>query len=218
MSKKPNRERARRKFRNYLIFGAFQLHYAVYMALVSAALTTGLGWLVYHYNKVAARVVDVRALDPTDVEAQVLAQAFHRGDVHLLIGLIAFGVLLTAVLFFWQLMTTNRVAGPLFYVAHQIKRMQAGSLGSLHSLRKTDMLHQFFEVFRKYHETLRERARREADQFTRLADLAQKGGLSDVATELRGLAQQRQDSLRERMSGSMRVRDRPSLSGSLEGS
>lgn len=217
MSKKVQRGRARRKLRNYLIFGEFQLHYAGYMALLSAVLTSGLGWLVYHFNKIAARVVDVRALDPTDVEAQVLSAAFHRSDRHLLIGLILFGVLLTAVLFAWQIITTNRVAGPLHYVAHQIRRMQAGYLGTLHPLRKTDMLHGFFEVFRSMHDYMRERARREAEQFTRLADLAEKGGLSEVAVELRLLAQQRQDSLKERLSGTITVkaRERPSLSGSL---
>jgi hypothetical protein len=218
MKKNPNRGRARRKFRNYLLFGEFQLHYAVYMALLSGLLTTGLGWLVYHYNKVAARVVDVRALDPTDVEAQVLAAAFHRTDLHLLIGLVIFGVVLTAVLFLWQVITTNRVAGPLYYIAYNLRKMQGGSLGSLHPLRKTDMLHHFFEVFRKFHETMRERARREQDQFTRLADLAEKGGLKEVAHELRLLVQQRQDSLRERFSGEIRIKatERPSLSGSLD--
>lgn len=219
MKKNPNRGRARRKFRNYLLFGEFQLHYAVYMALLSAILTTGLGWLVYHYNKVAARVVDVRALDPTDVEAQVLAAAFHRTDVHLLIGLIIFGVVLTAVLFLWQVVTTNRVAGPLYYIAHQLRKMQGGSLGSLHPLRKTDMLHKFYEIFHKFHETMRERARREADQFARLADLAEKAGVKDVARELRLLHQQRQDSLRERFSGEIKLRatERPSMSGTLDG-
>lgn len=215
MSHKLNRGRARRKLRNYLVFGEFQLHYAGYMALLSATLTTGLGWLVYHFQRVASRVVDVRALDPTDVEAQVLSAAFHRSDRHLLIGLILFGVVLTAVLFAWQLFATNRVAGPLFYVAHQIRRMQGGHLGTLHPLRKSDMLHGFFEVYRQMHESMRERARREAEQFSRLAGLAEKGGLSEVAAELRLLAQQRNDSLKERLSGSIRTKDRPSLSGSL---
>jgi hypothetical protein len=216
MTKKPNRGRAKRKFRNYLIFGEFQLHYAVYMALVSAILTTGLGWLVYHFNRVATRVVDVRALDPTDVEAQVLAAAMRRSDRYLLIGLIIFGVVLTAVLFMWQIATTNRVAGPLYYIAHQIKRMQAGFLGTLHPLRKSDMLHQFFEIFRKFHDTQRERARREADQFNRLAELAHKGGLPDVAAELRLLAQQRTESLERRFSGQFRITERPSMSGTID--
>jgi hypothetical protein len=216
MIEKAKRGRARRKFRNYMIFGEYQLHYAVYMAMVSAVLTTGLGWLVYHFNKVATRVVDVRALDPTDVEAQVLAQAFRRTDQHLLIGLICFGVVLTAVLFAWQIITTNRVAGPLYYIAHQIRRMQSGFLGTLHPLRRTDMLHGFFEIFRSFHQSMRERTLREAEQLDRLASVADKAGQSALAAELKQLAQQRHDSLRERMSGSFRVRERPSLSGSLD--
>jgi hypothetical protein len=222
MSTKSKLRRGKRKLRNYLIFGEYQLHYAGYMALVSAVLTGGLGWLVYHFQKVAARVVDVRALDPTDVEAQVLSAAFHRSDRHLLIGLIIFGVLLAAVLFAWQIVTTNRVAGPLYYIAHQTRRMRAGYLGTLHPLRKSDMLHGFFETFRKMHDAMRERARREADQFTRLAELAAKAGQTEVEAELRMLAQQRLESLKDRpgfglTSGMVSARERPSLNGSLDG-
>mgnify|MGYP000623811040 CR=1 FL=1 len=53
MKQKPIQGRPRRKIRNFLIFGEYQLHYAGQMAMVSAALTAGLGWLVYHFNRVA---------------------------------------------------------------------------------------------------------------------------------------------------------------------
>lgn len=191
----PAAGRSRRKLRNYLIFGEYQLHYAGQMALVSAGLTAGLGWLVYHYNDVASSVVDVRTLDPTDAEAQALAAAIHRGGSHLLIGLIAFGIILPLVLAGWQIVTTHRVAGPLYYIAHQIKRMRDGFLGVLHPLRKGDMLHGFFETFREMHDAMRERARKEAEQLIQLADKVEKGEQTEVAAELRALAQQRLDSL-----------------------
>lgn len=196
MKQQPGSARSRRKVRNYLIFGEYQLHYAAQMALVSAALTAGLGWLVYHENRVASRVVDLRALDPSDVEAQVLAAAFHRSDHRLLLGLFAFGVILALVLAAWQIVTTHRVAGPLYYIAHQTRRIRDGFLGSLHPLRKSDMLHGFFETFREMQEAMREKARREAEQFAGLAEQAEKAGLEAMAAELRALSKQRLDSLR----------------------
>lgn len=196
MRQKPTDGRSQRRMRNFLIFDEFQLRYAGHMALVSAALTAALGWLVYHFNGVASRVVDLRALDPSDVEAQVLSAAFHRSERQLLIGLIIFGVVLTVVLAAWQIITTHRVAGPLYYIAHQAKRMRDGYLGALHPLRKGDMLHGFFETFRDMQEAMRERARREAEQFTRLAEQAEQGGLDKVAAELRALSVQRLDSLK----------------------
>lgn len=196
MKPQPGPGRSRRKIRNFLIYGEYQLHYAAQMVLVSVALTVGLGGLVYHENRVASRVVDLRALDPSDVEAQVLSSAFHRSDHRLLIGLVAFGVVLSLVLAAWQIVTTHRVAGPLYYIAHQTRRIRDGFLGSLHPLRKGDMLHGFFETFREMQEAMRERAKQEAEQFAGLAEQAEKAGLEAMAAELRGLSKQRQDSLR----------------------
>ncbi len=194
--------KSKRKVRNFLIYGEFQFHYAGYMALVSAALTAGLGALVFHFNREAARVVDVRALDPGDVEAQTLVQAFHRSERNLVIGLIVFGLLLAGVLAIWQIVTTHKVAGPLYYIAHQTRRIRDGFLGTLHPLRRGDMLHGFFETFREMHEAMRERARAEGAQLLRLAERAAAAGQAEVAAELRALAQQREESLRSATEGS----------------
>jgi hypothetical protein len=185
-----------RKVRNFLIFGEFQMYYAGYMAAVSVALTAGLGWLVYHFNSEAARVVDLRAFDPADIEAQTLAATFHRNERNLIIGLVAFGVVLAAVLAIWQIVTTHKVAGPLYYIAHQTKRIKDGFLGTLHPLRKGDMLHGFFETFRDMHGAMRDKAQKEAEQLTRLAGEAEKAGQGKIAEELRALAKQREDSLK----------------------
>ena len=188
--------KSKRKVKNFLIFGEFQFYYAFYMALVSAGLTSALGWLVYHFNKEASRVVDVRAFDPSDVEAQALAETFHRSERNLLIGLIVFGVVLAGVLAILQIVTTHKVSGPLYYIAHQTKRIRDGFLGTLHPLRKGDMLHGFFETFREMHAAMRERARAEQEQFTRLADQAEGTGQKPLAEELRALAKQREESLK----------------------
>lgn len=196
MTEQPRPGRSRRKLRNFLIFGEYQLHYAGQMALVSGILTAGLSWLVYHETRVASRVVDLRALDPSDVEAQVLSAAFHRSDHRLLIGLFIFGVVLALVLAAWQIMTTHRVAGPLYYISYQTRHIRDGFLGPLHPLRKGDMLHGFFETFREMQEAMRDRARKEAEQFAGLAEQAENAGLDKMAAELRTLTKQRLDSLR----------------------
>lgn len=192
-NQKPSR--SRRKIRNYLIYGEYQLHYAGYMSLVAMLLTAGLGTMIYRFNREASRLVDLRALDPTDADAQAAVAALHSQDRKLLIGLIVFGVIVALVLFAWQIVTTHRVAGPLYYIDHQAKRMRDGFLGKLHPLRKTDMLHGFFETFRQMHDAMRDRASKEGEQFKRLADQADKGGLFELGAELRQLAKQREASL-----------------------
>jgi hypothetical protein len=190
------RGRNERKVKNFLIFGEYQLHYAAHMATVSAALTAGLGWLVWHFNREAARVVDLRAFDPTDVEALALAQTFHRGERNLVIGLICFGVLLAAALAVWQIVTTHKVAGPLYYVAHQTRRIRDGFLGEMHPLRRGDMLHGFFEEFRAMVAAIRARAVEERDQLGRLAEQARSAGQGALADELAALAKRHEEALR----------------------
>src|SRR2546425_11975843 len=115
-----------RKVTNFLIDREFQFRYVLQMVVVSAALTSGLGWLVYHFNGEASRVVGLRALDPTDETAQFLQAEYSHNARLLLWALIGFGVLLSMVLAAWQIVTTHKVAGPLYYISHQVRRIREG--------------------------------------------------------------------------------------------
>ena len=185
-----------RKVGNFLIYRQHQFRYAGQMALVSALLTSGLGFMIYRFNAEASRVVDLRALDPSDSDAQALKEAYQRGSWHLLVGLIGFGIVLSVVLASWQIVTTHKIAGPLYYIAHQTRRVRDGFLGPLHPLRKGDMLHEFFEDFRAMHEALRERARSESETFERIAATVGKAGQNEAAAELRELKRARDESLK----------------------
>ena len=187
--------KSRRKIGNFLLLREFQLRYAGFMAAVTLALTAGLGYMVLRYAAEASRIVDVRAMDPSDPEAQALAAAMHRDQGYLLIGLIVFGVAFALLITGWQLVFTHKVAGPIYYIGYQTRRMADGYLGPLRPLRKGDLFHAFFEEFRQLHDALRARAEREAAQFKRLAEAAEKAGQKEIAAELQALAQEREGSL-----------------------
>lgn len=186
---------SRRRWKNFLIHSEYQLRYAGQMALVAALLTAALGALVWRYNDEASRVVDLRALDPTDVEAALLKEAFARNNWVLVVGLIGFGVLLSVALALWQIVTSHKVAGPLYYVAHQTRRVREGYLGKLHPLRRRDLLHAFFEDFRAMHEALRDRAAREAVELSAMAERAERAGDSELAATLRRWKAERETAL-----------------------
>lgn len=185
-----------RRLGNFLLDAKLQLHYAAQMVIVSALLTAGLGFLVLHFQGEASRVVNLRAFDPTDETAQFLQAEFARSGRMLVAALLGFGVLLSLALAAWQIVTTHKIAGPLYYIGHQARRIRDGKLGTLHPLRKGDMLHTFFEEFRAMHAALRERAGREAELFARLAGDAEKAGQAHVAVELRALQREREESLK----------------------
>jgi hypothetical protein len=186
-----------RRIRNFYIYPRFQLRYVAQMLAVSAGLTGSLGFLVYRFDREAARVVGLRALDPTDETAQFLQAQYSHDARMLALALAGFGLLLCVALAAWQIVTTHKVAGPLYYISHQVRRIRDGYLGQLHPLRKGDMLHEFFETFREMHASLRRRAEEEAAAFERLAAVLDEGGPTNkVADELRSLKRQREESLR----------------------
>jgi methyl-accepting chemotaxis protein len=184
-----------RKLRNFLINREYQFHYAGQMALVSGLLTGALGLMMWLFQAEASRVVNLRALDPGDEAAKAVKEAMARSSSHLLIGLLVFGLLLMGVLVVWQIFTTHRVAGPLYYIAQQARRIRDGYLGKIHGLRKRDMLHQFFETFREMHDALRDRARRDVETLERIAATVEKAGQLEAAAELRKMKQEREEAL-----------------------
>jgi hypothetical protein len=183
-----------RRFGNFLIDSQLQLRYAGQMVAVSALLTAGLGALVYHFNNEASQVVQLQDVD--EATAKFLHEQFDQTAHMLVVALVVFGVLLSAALAAWQIVTTHKIAGPLYYIGHQMKRIRDGKLDHLHALRKGDLLINFFETFQSMHAALRERAEKEADHFGRLAAAAEKAGSSDVAAELRQLQKEHEDSLK----------------------
>lgn len=183
-----------RKLSNFLLDAKLQLRYAAQMVFVSAALTIGLGALIYHYNAEASRVLEVGVLD--EDAARIVHQQYEAGQARLVVALCGFGAILMVVLAFWQVVTTHKIAGPLYYMKREMKKVKEGRFGTLHKLRRGDMLHDFFDVFHEMHDTMRQRNASEAKLFTELAGDAEKGGLPKVAEQLRTLASQREDSVK----------------------
>ena len=183
-----------RKFGNFLLDARLQLRYVAQMVFVSAGLTIGLGALVYHFNAEASRVVEIGVLD--EDTARIVHEQYLAGQAKLVMALCAFGLLLTLVLAAWQVVTTHKIAGPLYYMKREMKKVREGRFGALHPLRRGDMLHDFFDVFSGMHGTMRERNAQEAALFAKLAAEADQAGASSVAERLRGLARAREESVK----------------------
>jgi nitrogen fixation/metabolism regulation signal transduction histidine kinase len=145
----------RRSVKNYLLNSRYQLKFTLTIVGISLMLTAGLGYVVMSTARVAARVVEVRAMDPTDTLAQELATQFASNDRIMMITLIAFGLLLALVLSAYGIILTHKVAGPLYKVTTYLDRIRDGKLGVVYNLRKGDELVEFFDHFKKAHDSLR---------------------------------------------------------------
>src|SRR4051812_47090726 len=101
----------KRHLRNYLLNREYQLRFTLVIVGISGALTTGLGWLVYHFLRVSTSVM-LTVMDPADPTTQELQQQLRSDDRLLLAALVGFGVLLVAVLTVYGIIFTHKVAGP----------------------------------------------------------------------------------------------------------
>jgi hypothetical protein len=181
-----------RHLRNYLLNKGLQLRFTIVIVAISATLTGGLGWVVMSKAHEASRVVQVRAMDPTDEMAQQLVTQFAHNDKVMLAVLVAFGLLLSVVLSAYGIVLTHKIAGPLYKVTLYLDKMRDGKLGQVYALRKGDELVEFFEHFKAAHDSIR--ARTEAD--IALLDKAIGAASGPLADELKTARDQKVESLK----------------------
>src|SRR5437773_3515587 len=112
----PNDDGVRkRKLRNYVLNVRYQLRFTLIIVVLSALLTSGLGWLVYHFVSESSRVVVTGAAATLSDEAlQLFKDDIARNDHYLLAALFGFGVILCLVMAAYGIVLTHKVAGPLF--------------------------------------------------------------------------------------------------------
>jgi hypothetical protein len=137
--------RARRAF---LVDRSFQLKYALLMAGAGAlvALIFGL-WL----HQAHAQALEVAGLD------SALREELGRGDRQLLVAFAGIAALLALALGLLGVVMTHRVAGPVFVMGHYVQVLARGAFPRMRTLRRTDELRPFFQVFIDAVEQLRER-------------------------------------------------------------
>ncbi len=175
--------KSQRKMKNYLLDLRYQLKFTLTMVGLAAALTSALGYVILSKAHEASRVVQVRALDPTDELAQQLVQQFEHNDRLLVWLLVGFGALMSIVLTIYGIVLTHKVAGPLFKVTLYLDKIRDGKLGQVYNLRKGDELVEFFEHFKAAHDALRRQEEGDIELLQRCADKLSDASLkTEIAT------------------------------------
>jgi hypothetical protein len=187
------RPKHQRHLRNYLLNKGLQLRFTLIIVAISATLTGGLGWVVMSKAHEASRVVQVRAMDPTDEMAQQLVAQFAHNDKVMLAVLIAFGVILSVVLSAYGIVLTHKIAGPLYKVTLYLDKMRDGKLGQVYNLRKGDELVEFFEHFKAAHDAVRARTEGDIALLDKAIASVGTGGLAD---ELKAARDKKAESLK----------------------
>ena len=154
----------KRRLRNYLLDRGYQLRFTLIMVLISAVLTTGLGYFWYAEMRNASRVLEVEALaNMGEEESRRLEAELARQDRRRLLVLVGFGLALALVMAIYGIRMTHRVAGPLYKIARHMGDVRDNRIYPLWGLRRGDQLRHFWKVFSDMHESLRRRAKQEVD-------------------------------------------------------
>jgi hypothetical protein len=124
--------------RQFLVDRGFQLKYALVMAGAGLLVAFIFGlWL----HQVHAQAI---ALLSPDGETRALIE---RSDTLLLVTFAGIAVLLAAALGLLGVVITHRVAGPVFVMGHYLSVLAQGRFPRMRTLRRSDELKGFFQVF-----------------------------------------------------------------------
>jgi hypothetical protein len=140
--------------RVFLVDRAFQLKYALLMAGAGALVAIIFGlWL----QQAHAQAIEIAGLDPA------LRAELARGDRQLLVAFAGIAVLLALALGLLGVVMTHRVAGPVAVMGHYVSVLARGAFPRMRTLRKTDELRSFFQVFIDAVDGLKSRERRHVE-------------------------------------------------------
>jgi hypothetical protein len=124
--------------RVFLVDRAFQLKYALMMAGAGALVAIIFGlWL----HQAHAQAIEIAGLDPA------LRAELARGDRQLLVAFAGIASLLALALGLLGVVMTHRVAGPVAVMGHYVSVLARGAFPRMRTLRKTDELRSFFQIF-----------------------------------------------------------------------
>lgn len=124
--------------RTYLVDRAFQLKYTLLLMGTGLAIALVFGLWVYQAHR---QSVALFALDPT------LGPEIQAAKRQLILVFAGIAVLMSSALGLVGLLLTHRVAGPIFVMGHYMTVLARGRFPRMRTLRKSDELKHFFEVF-----------------------------------------------------------------------
>ena len=167
----------RRLIRNYLIDSSIQLRFASYLVAVAAAISVGLGYLLWSAYRESSRLVSLGDPRVDDALAATLAQEDRARMVWLAAGL----VVIVLCLLVFAIVVTHRVAGPAVALSKTCHRVAQGDLSRPRSLRRRDLLVDLADEMALMVEGLREREENERAVLAEVAVALRRSGAGDPA-------------------------------------
>jgi hypothetical protein len=194
----------RRHLRNYIVDSRLQLRYIGVVSLLSAAISTLLGWIIWSQRSQASRTI-IRSLEAVDwlgpEQKADIVQHLTGSDLTVLLrmGLVCGGLIV--ILSLCLVVMTHKVAGPLYVIGNYFDALAAGRLPLVHNLRRGDEFQSFHKKFKDMCNALRVRAEQDieiAGAFLRAckaANVDESGAVGHGLEDLRRRVREKEASL-----------------------
>lgn len=149
----------KRRVRNYLLDKPLQLRLASYLLAAAAALSLGLGALLWQAYRETSRVIALGDPDAGDSIERALA----REDRLRIVLLAAVLVVVLVLLLGAAVVVTHRIAGPAVVLGRMCRQVGEGSLARPRPLRSRDLLVDLADDISAMVDSLRDREGKERD-------------------------------------------------------
>lgn len=117
--------------------------------------------------------------------SQSIANEINRRESTKVFWMVGVFVLLEVVgLFFWGVVVTHRIAGPLFIIDRYLGALRSGIYPDMRPLRRSDELRQFFESFSSTVDLLRERESEDIEAIAAALGAMPEGAAKDKLREV----------------------------------
>ena len=194
----------KRFLRNYIIDKALQLRYIGLVTLLSAGISTLLGWLIFQQRSQASRTI-IHSLETADFlgadQKAEIVRHLTQSDTSVLLTMVLVCAGLMLVLSAFLVVLTHKVAGPLHVIGVYFDQLAEGRLPVVHNLRHGDELQGFHKKFKDMCNSLRVRAEADitaASAFLRdcqTANVDESGALGHALEDLRKLVREKESAL-----------------------
>ncbi len=200
--------RYKRKLSNYLLDKKLQLRYILVVTLLSGMIAGALGYMIYDQRHQSTQSIEQDLQEPgddgkvlvSDDEIKSITGDFETEDRVLVYKMVGAGVGLVVILSLYLILMTHKVAGPLYKTSIYFDRMAQGRLSVVTSLRRGDMLQDFFEKFKDMHDAVRQRAIDDVDAMEQaLATLRESRNQGDYRGETHNSFNEELDKLEQHL-------------------
>jgi hypothetical protein len=178
--------------RQYIVDRSFQFKYTVLLAVIGGIVAALFAWWMWDVTRTSTELLLLADIPG----GEALREQMRADQAHLPWIYVGITLFMMSALGLLGVLITHRVAGPTFVIGRYLSVVADGAYPSLRPLRKRDELKEFFDIFERTVNALKDRDREEADALDAAIDkLEAAGGDAEALAALKRVRDRKRQSV-----------------------